>query len=179
MKILMRFFIGVSFVAISACGGSSGGGGDDAVVAAPVPAKPCGTGMLDIDPNTIVDVDGRLEAGDCLVNELDTDSTSKSFADEYRVTLPVNGILTVNMRSADIDAFLSLLNRSTSCSSGCTGPETAVIIVNDDSIVLGAPDAQIVFDLMAGTYIIVALVGKFPDPAEEGDYTLETIFVPN
>ena len=32
MKIVMRFLIGVSFIAISACGGGGGGGGDDPVV---------------------------------------------------------------------------------------------------------------------------------------------------
>jgi hypothetical protein len=46
MKIVIRFLIGVSLVAISACGGSGSGGGDDDVVF-PTPTLPAGAVKID------------------------------------------------------------------------------------------------------------------------------------
>ena len=127
MKSIMQFLIGVSFVAISACGGSGGGGGDDAVV--PINNDNlCGT-VVDIGPNSIID--GVLEAGDCLVSDFDPTSGDTSFIDEYRITVNSMAILTINMRSASIDSVLFLMNRSTSCTSGCTPAD--IITFDDDS----------------------------------------------
>jgi hypothetical protein len=47
MKMAMRFLIGVSFIAISACGGS-GGGSDDPVIDDPVTLTNCVLGTSTI-----------------------------------------------------------------------------------------------------------------------------------
>jgi hypothetical protein len=125
--------------------------------------------VVDIGPSSIVE--GVLEAGDCRVTDLDPTSGDTSFADEYRVTLNSMGTLIITMRSADLDSFLLLLNRSSSCSSGCTAAEAMVITIDDDSGGgVNGLDALISMDLAAGAYIIV-VNSVFPGT---GSYTLET-----
>ena len=162
MRNLSEFIAALALLLIMAgCGGGGGGGGND---------NPCGT-VVDIGPNSIID--GVLEAGDCRVSDLDPTSGDTSFADEYRITLNSMGTLTINMRSASIDSFLLLLNRSTSCSGGCTAAEAMLITFDDDTGGgVNGFDALISMDLAAGTYIIVAN-SILP---ETGSYTLETSF---
>jgi hypothetical protein len=146
---------------LSACGG--GGGGESVAN-----DNLCGT-VVDIGPSSIVE--GVLEAGDCRLTDLDPTSGDTSFADEYRVTLNSMGTLIITMRSADLDSFLILLNRSSSCSSGCTVAEAGVITFDDDSGGgVNGLDALISMDLEAGAYIIVV---NSIDPGT-GGYTLET-----
>jgi hypothetical protein len=163
----MQFLIGVSFVAISACGGSGGGGGDDAVV--PINNDNlCGT-VVDIGPNSIID--GVLEAGDCRVSDFDPTSDDTSFIDEYRITVNSMAILTINMRSASIDSVLFLMNRSTSCTSGCT-PADIITFDDDSGGGVNGEDALISMDLAPGTY----LIGANSFIPGTGSYTLETSF---
>ena len=169
MQFLQKYSRIISFISLSvwltACGG--GGGGDDDEVAA-VNDNPCGT-VVDIGPNSIVD--GVLEDGDCKVTDFDPTSGDSSFADEYRITVHSTAILTINMRSASIDSYLFLMNKSTSCSSGCT---LADVITDDDDSGGGVNgfDALISMDLAAGTYTILANSAQ----PETGSYTLETSF---
>jgi hypothetical protein len=66
-----------------------------------------------------------------------------------------------------------LLDRSESCSSGCTPAQAMLITVDDDSGGgINGFDALISMDLAAGTYIIIAN-SILP---ETGRYTLETTF---
>ena len=132
--------------------------------------NPCGA-VVEIGPNSIIN--GVLEAGDCLVSDIDPTIGDSSFVDEYRIVLNSTGTLTINMRSASIDSYLVLLDRSTSCSSGCT-PVQAILITEDDDSGGGVNgfDALISMDLAAGTYIIIAN-SVLP---ETGSYTLETMF---
>jgi hypothetical protein len=166
MKIVMQFLIGVSFVAIAACGGSGGSGGDDEVAA--VNDNPCGT-VVDIGPNSIFD--GVLETGDCRVTDFDPTSGDTSFIDEYRITVNSMAILTINMRSASIDSVLFLMNRSTSCTSGCT-PADIITFDDDSGGGVNGEDALISMDLAPGTY----LIGANSFIPGTGSYTLETSF---
>ena len=169
MKIVMQFLFGLSFVVISACGGGGGsGGGDDPV--APINDNLCGT-VVDIGSNDIID--GVLETGDCRVSDVDPTSGDTSFVDEYRITLNAIATLQINMRSADLDTFLALSNRSTSCSDGCTAAEAMIITRDDDSGGgVNGTDAFISMDLAPGSYLILA---NSINP-KTGSYTLETTF---
>jgi hypothetical protein len=156
-KIFLLFSL---FVWLTACGGGGGGGsggGND---------NPCGT-VVDIGPNSIVD--GKLEAGDCRLIDIDPTSGGTSFIDEYRITLNALDTLTINMRSSNLNTYLYLADRSTSCSNGCT---TSIIIAFDDNSGGGVngTDALISMGLTPGTYLIGA--NSF-DP-QTGSYTLET-----
>jgi len=166
LHVLLSFFF---ILTLSACGGGSSGSDDgDSSVSG---ANPCGT-VVDIGPNSIIN--GMLETGDCLVSDVDPTSTNDtSFLDEYRVTLDSTGTLTISMKSVDHDSILALLNRSTSCSSGCTPAQAMVIAADDDSGGgVNGEDALISMDLAAGTYMI-AVTSWLPGT---GSYTLETTF---
>lgn len=115
-----------------------------------------------------------LEAGDCLISDLDATATNDtSFADEYRVTLDSMGTLMISMKSSDLDSLLVLLDRSTSCFSGCTPAQAMVIVADDDSgDGVNGEDALISIDLAAGTYLI-GVTSWIPGT---GSYTLETSF---
>jgi len=171
MKCIPVILCCIFIFTLSACGGGSSGSddgddGDDGGVSVSG-ANPCGT-VIDIGPSSIID--GRLEAGDCLVSDVDPVATNgTSFVDEYRVTLDSMGTLTISAKSADLDLVLALLNRSTSCSSGCTPAQAMVIAADDDPFV---EDALISMDLVAGTYLI-AVISFSPGT---GSYTLETSF---
>lgn len=167
---------------LNACGG----GGDDFPVVEPVelivpgpfplvvvPApnlNPCGT-VNTILPNDILK--GRLEDGDCRANEIAPGTPLPSFVDEISVTLFSSGTLTITMRSTDLDSLLFLLNRTASCSNGCSEAQAMVITGDDDSGGgVNGLDAFISMDLAAGTYII--LVTSID--AQAGNYSLETTF---
>ena len=156
MKSMMsgKVFLFLCISLLVACGGGGGGGSDDGDDddSSVSGANPCGT-VVDIGPNSIIN--GMLEAGDCRVTDFDPTSGDASFADEYRVTLTSMGTLIITMRSADLDSFLVLLNRSSSCSNGCTDTEAMVITADDDSG--GGTDALIQIEIeQAGSYVITA-----------------------
>jgi hypothetical protein len=165
MRLYRPFLRIISLIGITtwliACGGGGGGSSGDGSN-----DNPCGT-VVDIGPNSITD--GVLEAGDCRASDVDHSTSDPSFVDEYRITLNALETLTINMRSSNLDTYLYLANRSTSCSSGCT---TSIIIAFDDDSGGGvnSTDALISMDLARGTYLIGA--NSF-DP-QAGSYTLET-----
>jgi hypothetical protein len=144
------------FLVLSGCGG----GGDVADI------DICG---IAINIGTNSSVVGVLQQGDCLATDLDPDSGDNSFVDEYRITIPSSGELTITLRSADFDAFLFLVDESMTCVGGCSDEQ--LITFDDDSG--GGLDAQITINLAAGTYLILA--NSFFD-GESGQYTLTTSF---
>ncbi len=142
------------------CGGSSSSSSDSG----------CGT-VTDIGTSSLLN--GELDASDCRMSDLDPTSADTSFVDEYLLTLSSPATMTITMRSNDLDSYLGVLGRSTSCASGCTAAE-ANLLASDDDSGGGASglDAQITISLNAGSYIIIA---NSYDP-EPGSYTLETSF---
>jgi hypothetical protein len=105
---------------------------------------------------------GALAPTDCqLLQVLPAQAPDMSFVDQYVVTLPTAGTLTISLQSTAFDAFLWLLNANL----------TTIIAVDDDSG--GDTNALISASLSAGTYII--LVNSF-DVGETGAYTLTTTF---
>jgi len=118
-------------------------------------------------------ISGRLEEEDCTAEQVYPafSGGDSSFLDEYRVTFPVAGTLTITMRSTDVDSFLLLVDQGVSCSGGCS----TAIKIETDSNGAGGLDALIsTFILTAGTYGIQA---NSIAPGS-GDYSLETTFTP-
>jgi hypothetical protein len=87
----------------------------------------------------------------------------QSFVDQYRITLPSRGRLTIRTNSVQFDTLLVLLN------SPLQLPEIAV---DDDGA--GGTDSLISMHLDAGTYIILA--NSALATAVTGAYTLTTTF---
>lgn len=139
---------------LSSCGdGSDSKGGD------------CGT-VTEIGSNSVLD--GVLNSSDCEVSDLVPTAADDSYADEYLLTLDSSTTITITMRSTELDSYLVILGRSTSCASGCTVAEANVLYQDDDSG--GGADAQITVTLDAGSYIIVANSYE----RTTGNYTIET-----
>ncbi len=153
-NIISYIGLGFALVLLSACGESGGGG-----------SNKCGT-VINIGLNS--SVEGTLENGDCRADDIFPGTGDMTFVDEYRITLNNGGILDITMRSADFDAFIVLMDTSTSCANGC---DLTQIIATDDDTDVGF-DALISIDLAAGTYGIGAN-SIFP---ATGSYTLETVF---
>ena len=129
----------------------------------------CGQ-VLSIVPGE--EVIGILENGDCTAEVVYPDQSGgdASFLDEYSITLPANGILTITMASESVNPFLFLVSTSNSCSDGCS---TSIIIKSDDDSGAGQ-NAFITMDLAAGTYGIQAnALGP-----TSGAYSLQTTFTP-
>lgn len=145
-------------VALSACGGGGDGGG----TSSPPQAAPCGS-VTDIALAS--STSGTLTTGDCTQEALFPGLGDQSLVDQYRITLPSRGRLTIRMNSNQFDAFLVLLN------SPLQLPEIAT---DDDSG--GGTNALISVDLDAGTYIILA--NSALETAVTGAYTLTTTFTP-
>jgi hypothetical protein len=127
-------------VALSACGGGGDGGG----TSSPPQAAPCGS-VTDIALAS--STNGTLATGDCTQEALFPGLGDQSFVDQYRITLPYRGTLSIRMNSNQFDTFLVLLN------SPLQLPEIAT---DDDSG--GGTNALISLDLDAGTYIILGPV---------------------
>ena len=167
MQILRPYLKSILLIGIAtwliACGGGGGGGDGDG------DANQCGT-VVDISENAFVE--GRLEAGDCTVNDLFPGANDASFVDEFRVTIPAGGTLQITMRSTEIDTFLAVADTTGSCSGGC---DPIIILANDDDTAGGAngTDSFISIVLTAGTYMILANSLT----TETGNYNLETIFI--
>ena len=159
-----------ALILLAGCGGGGSGGGDDEVTNTDAGiAIDCGS-TVDIGENATLD--GRLEEGDCTVNDLDPNTESTAFVDGYRVTIPIDGVLQITMRSADINSFLAIVDATDICTEDCN---PVVVLDNDDDSGGGdnGLDAQISIELTAGTYVIFAS-SVLP---ESGDYSLETVFM--
>jgi len=152
-----RALLALLVLLISACGGGSsgdGGGSTPTTCAAPVR----------IDPDD--SITGSLSNTDCTLARLFPGQvTDQSLIDQYIVTLPTAGILTIEMRSGDFDAYLMLFD------AALTPPPIAE---DDDSG--GNLDAMIVANLPAGSYIILANSATLT--AVTGSYALTTSFSP-
>ncbi len=147
-------------VALAACGGGgdSGGNGNDGNNSAPCPAP------TPIDADAVVQ--GSLANTDCSVARLFPSETGdNSLLDQYIVTLPADGELTIRMESAAFDAFLALFDDEV------TPPPIA-----EDDDGGGGLDALIVIELDAGSYVIIA--NSATVTAVTGAYTLSTSFRP-
>ena len=149
----------VAALLLNACGGGSSGdsgGGTSLPVACAAPTA--------IEPDDTIS--GSLASSDCTIVRLFPSETGdQSLLDQYEVTLPTAGELTVTMRSTDFDAFLILFD----------SPPTIPPIAEDDDSG-GGLDAMITADLAAGTYLIVANSATLT--AVTGPYTLTTSFRP-
>jgi N-acetylneuraminic acid mutarotase len=152
--LLVLLLIG-SFVG---CGG--GGGGNE-----PVQQVPC-VAPVQIDTDSFTAA--ALTTSDCSVRTLFPDAApnDQSLLDQYIVTLPIGGELTIRMESAQLDSYLALLNSQL---------DLPPIAEDDDSG--GGLDAMIITDLSAGTYVIIA--NSATQTAVTGDYTLTTTFAPH
>jgi N-acetylneuraminic acid mutarotase len=139
-----------------------GCGGDGGVQPVPPLAAACSS-VINIAPGSTTN--GTLTSGDCTQEALFPGLGDQSFVDQYRVTLPSRGTLSIRMDSNQFDTFLVLLN------SPLQLPEIAT---DDDSG--GGSNALISVDLDAGTYIILA--NSALATAVTGTYTLTTTFVP-
>ena len=151
-RVLLAFLL----LLTGACGGSSGDGDSSTPVPCAAPVR--------IDPTD--SVTGSLSVSDCTVARLfPGQATDQSLLDQYLVTLPTAGVLTIEMRSNDFDAFLILFE----------SPPTAAPIAEDDDSG-GNLDAMIVVNLQAGDYLILANSATLN--AVTGAYTLTTSFSP-
>ncbi len=113
-----------------------------------------------VDIGTDVAVGGTLAPGDCTIAQLGIDLDDTSFVDVYRVVLPTDGSLTVELEAASFDAYLSLY-------------DAAIVneLAYDDDGGVGLNSVILDVSLEAGTYIILAnsrFVGEI------GPYTLTT-----
>ncbi len=114
-------------------------------------------------------LNGALGGNDCEIRDLLRGTNDNSFADQYRVTLAAPGMLTITMRSTEIDAFLWILNTGNNCAGGCN-PVIVLAFDDDSGGGVNGLDAQITIGLAAGSYIIFA--NSFS--RETGAYTIET-----
>lgn len=135
--------------------GSGCGGGDG-------PRLGACTTPTDIAPTSTTN--GSLTNDDCTIERLFPGSGDESFVDQYRVTLPSKGKLTIRLDSGQIDSFLILIDSAL---------EDLPIAVDDDSG--GNSNALIEVDLNADTYIILANSAGMSGVT--GAYTLTTTFV--
>ena len=95
--------VGLSSLFLLSCGGGGGGGGGTST---PPQANPCGS-VVDISPAS--STNGALTTTDCTIEALFPGSGDQSYVDQYRVTLPSRGRLTIHMDSNQFDTFLVLL----------------------------------------------------------------------
>lgn len=120
----------------------------------------CGP-AVDIDPAS--STNGTLATSDCTVESLFPGSRDFTFVDQYRVTLPSRGKLTIRMSSTQFDSFLALL----------PSPSQLPPIATDDDGG-GGTDSLISMYVDAGTYSILAN-SALVNP-ETGSYILITTF---
>ena len=102
---------------------------------------------------------GTLAFGDCTINDLFGDG-DPSFVDQYSITLPVPGLLTVRMDSSDFDAVVGVLDPTL----------TTLFAFDDDSG--GNSNALFSVSLQPGNYTLLANSAFVQ--ADTGTYTLTT-----
>lgn len=138
-------------------GSSDSGGGQPGQQQAAVVCGP----VVDIDPAS--STNGTLATSDCTIEGLFPGSRDFTFVDQYRVTLPSRGKLTIRMSSTQFDSFLALL----------PSPLQLPPIATDDDGG-GGTDSLISMYVEAGTYSILANSALVT--AEKGSYILTTTF---
>jgi hypothetical protein len=133
-------FVGALLAAAAGCAARDG-------ATAPAGNDPCQSSVAvalgQSVPATLATTDCRLDDG--------------SYADFYRLVLPADTVVRLDLTSTAFDAYLVLLNA-----------QRRLVTTNDDFG--GTSDAQIVRPLAAGTYFIVA--NSF-DAGRTGPYTLQ------
>jgi len=107
-------------------------------------------------------VSARLDASDCRVNQILGGGTDQAYADQYRLTVPARGTLTIDMRSDDVDSFLILMDSS-------RNP-----LARDDDGGEGR-NSRITQTVAPGTYIVIA---NSYGGQSQGAYTLQAAFAP-
>lgn len=132
--------------------------GAAAIYGTGTPPSDCDDPLL-ISPNQTVN--GSLQVGDCVADP----PADTSLVDPYQITLPGSGLLTINMTSSQLDAFLILANQAA----------TTALAVDDDSG--SGLNARISIQMNAGTYLILA--NSATSVAVTGAYQLTTTFVEN
>ncbi|NNC78179.1 MAG: hypothetical protein HKN77_09475 [Woeseiaceae bacterium] len=163
-RILRFLFLTILSIAAASCGGgggdsAGGGGGGGGNTGAPCPAP------TQIQPDSVTQA--SLASTDCSVVRLfPTETGDQSLLDQYIITLPANGELTIRMESAVFDAFLVVFT---------TNPPVLPPDYEDDDGG-GNLDALLVLQLNAGTYIIMA--NSSTSTPVTGAYTLTTSFRP-
>jgi hypothetical protein len=117
-----------------------------------------------VDLPTDVVVDGTFSVGDCTVAQIGFDGTDQTFIDQYRVSLPSGGTLTISLDSIDVDPFVAVLEE-----------DLTVVATDDDS---GGNFNALISDLLLapGDYLIAA--NHFSDGVT-GDYTLTLVPEPS
>lgn len=134
---------------------------DDIVGIAALYGK-CTPTFIESLPSSVISA--SLGASDCTLADVIGSDGDASFVDPYRVTLATDGLLSVSMRSAEVDAYIWLFNDDLS----------TLIATDDDS---GTDlNALITLNLAAGTYVILANTAPF-EP-QFGNYTLTLSFEP-
>lgn len=118
--------------------------------------------VMDLPANAVAQ--GMLSNGDCTLASVVPDNNT-SYVDQYRVTLPTGGPLTVRLESNAFDAFLWLFD----------GSLTNLIDIDDDS---GGEFNSLLSDVQLdpGSYVILA--NSF-DVQGTGSYTLTLIPEPS
>ena len=151
-------------LALSACagGGSDGGGGSLPPSQQQTGTVVCGP-VIDITP--VSSTNDALTTSDCTVEALFPGSGDGTFVDQYRITLPSGGRLTVRMTSMQFDTLLVLLPSPL---------QLSIIAIDDDGG--GGTDSLITMELDKGAYIILAN-SALVNPVT-GSYTLTTTFDP-
>ena len=107
-------------------------------------------------------VSARLDGSDCRVRDLLGGGTDLAYADQYRVTVPARGTLTIDMRSDDMDSFLILMDSNRNQ------------LARDDDGGEGR-NSRISQTVGPGTYLVIA--NSYGGQAQ-GVYTLQATFAP-
>lgn len=110
-------------------------------------------------------VDGSLDAGSCAFGDIFEGDFYQRYAQPYLLRLPARGRLTVELGSADFDAYLELYEVE----------NEGLIAFNSDKIAEVVVDAEISQLLPAGDYLILASTDY---SMETGDYRIKASFDP-
>jgi hypothetical protein len=114
----------------------------------------------DCSPREIGPADSKtasLAAGDCTLRNL-IGGTRTEYAHPYSVTLARDGILTVDLKSAAVDAYLYIYSLS------------GVRLTSNDNVSAQSTDSRATIALRQGTYVLIASTRA----VAAGTYTLQT-----
>lgn len=99
-----------------------------------------------------------LAVGDCRLRNLIPGSSSNNYAHPYNVTLPRDGILTIDLKSTAVDAYLYVYSLD------------YTRLAANDNLSSQATDSRVVIGLRRGTYILIASTRG----VTTGAYTIQT-----